>query len=78
MQVKAEFIKRGAHFLTEEEKVIIRDCPHSILASSNSSFCVCSVWLQVKVRAKCFIDGRLNANIVGQSVEKLAALFDIK
>ncbi|GFH23969.1 uncharacterized protein HaLaN_21675, partial [Haematococcus lacustris] len=50
--VRAEFVKRGAYFLTEEDKV--------------------------KVRAKVIVDGRLNPNIVGQSVEKLAALFDIK
>eukprot|EP00798_Chlamydomonas_sp_ICE-L_P015525 gene15525-21614_t len=51
-QVKAEFKLRGAHFLSEEEKV--------------------------KVRAGIMIDGRLNAAIVGQSVEKLAKIFDIK
>jgi acetaldehyde dehydrogenase/alcohol dehydrogenase len=30
-----------------------------------------------QVRSKVIIDGKLNANIVGQSVQKLAALFGI-
>ncbi|PSC69509.1 bifunctional acetaldehyde-alcohol dehydrogenase [Micractinium conductrix] len=51
-QVKAEFIRRGAYFLTEEEKG--------------------------KVRSKIFINGRLNADIVGQSAQKLAKLFGIE
>ncbi len=50
--VKAEFVKRGAYFLSEEEKV--------------------------KVRAKVIVNGRLNADIVGQSVQKLAEIFGIK
>lgn len=33
---------------------------------------------KVKVRAKVIIDGRLNPNIVGQSIQKLAELFEIK
>ncbi|GIL64204.1 hypothetical protein Vafri_18176 [Volvox africanus] len=51
-EVRAEFIRRGAYFLNEEEKV--------------------------KVRAGVLIDGRLNPNIVGQSIPKLAELFGIK
>ncbi|KXZ52653.1 hypothetical protein GPECTOR_9g698 [Gonium pectorale] len=50
--VRAEFVRRGAYFLTEEDKV--------------------------KVRAGVLIDGRLNPNIVGQSIPKLAELFGIK
>lgn len=50
-RVKAEFIKRGAYFLSEEEKV--------------------------KVRAKVITDGHLNPNIVGQSVQNLAKIFEI-
>ncbi|GIM11511.1 hypothetical protein Vretimale_14988 [Volvox reticuliferus] len=51
-EVRAEFIRRGAYFLNEEEKA--------------------------KVRAGVLIDGRLNPNIVGQSIPKLAELFGIK
>ncbi len=44
-----------------------------------SSICAnVHVRAQVKVRAKTIIDGRLNANIVGQSIVKLAKIFDIK
>jgi hypothetical protein len=32
---------------------------------------------KVKVRAKVIVDGKLNPNIVGQSVQKLAELFGI-
>jgi len=49
--VRKEFQRRGAYFLTEEEKV--------------------------KVRAKVIVDGKLNPNIVGQSISKLAELFGI-
>jgi len=50
-EVKAEFIERGAYFLTPAEKE--------------------------KLGANIIINGRLNAEIVGQSVEKIAALADI-
>ncbi|KAG2483733.1 hypothetical protein HYH03_017451 [Edaphochlamys debaryana] len=49
--VRAEFIRRGAYFLNEEEKD--------------------------KVRKGVLVDGRLNPNIVGQSIPKLAELFGI-
>ncbi len=51
-EVRAEFLKRGAYFLNEEEKQ--------------------------KVRDKIFINGKLNANIVGKNIEYLANLFDIQ
>ncbi|PNW71110.1 hypothetical protein CHLRE_17g746997v5 [Chlamydomonas reinhardtii] len=50
--VRTEFVRRGAYFLTEDDKV--------------------------KVRAGVVVDGKLNPNIVGQSIPKLAALFGIK
>jgi acetaldehyde dehydrogenase / alcohol dehydrogenase len=50
-EVKAEFEKRGAYFLNDEEKQ--------------------------KVREKVIVNGRLNADIVGQSVQNLAKIFDI-
>lgn len=50
-QARQEFQRRGAYFLTEEEKD--------------------------KVRAKVIVNGRLNADIVGQSATKLAKLFGI-
>ncbi|GAX80319.1 hypothetical protein CEUSTIGMA_g7757.t1 [Chlamydomonas eustigma] len=49
--VKAEFTRRGADFLTKEEKA--------------------------RVRSKIVVEGRLNASIVGQSVQKLAQIFGI-
>lgn len=51
-EVKAEFLKRGAYFLSDEEKQ--------------------------KVRETIFVNGRLNANIVGKDVKYLASLFDIQ
>ncbi|KAI8477186.1 MAG: acetaldehyde dehydrogenase [Monoraphidium minutum] len=49
--IKAEFIRRGAYFLNEEEKN--------------------------KVRSKMFVDGRLNADMVGQSAYGLGKLFGV-
>ena len=49
--VRAEFARRGAYFLNEEEKA--------------------------KVRAKMFVDGRLNPDIVGQSAHALGKLFGV-
>ena len=46
--VRAEFIDRGAHFLTPEEKD--------------------------KLRSKIIVNGRLNAEIVGQPVQKIAEI----
>ncbi|PSC68567.1 bifunctional acetaldehyde-alcohol dehydrogenase [Micractinium conductrix] len=51
--VKAEFVRRGAYFLKNEEE-------------------------KDKVRSKLLIDGRLNADIVGQSAQKLAQIFGIE
>eukprot|EP00201_Polytomella_parva_P009462 CAMPEP_0175050268 /NCGR_PEP_ID=MMETSP0052_2-20121109/7170_1 /TAXON_ID=51329 ORGANISM="Polytomella parva, Strain SAG 63-3" /NCGR_SAMPLE_ID=MMETSP0052_2 /ASSEMBLY_ACC=CAM_ASM_000194 /LENGTH=886 /DNA_ID=CAMNT_0016314463 /DNA_START=114 /DNA_END=2774 /DNA_ORIENTATION=+ len=50
-KVRAEFVRRGAYFLNEEEKV--------------------------KVRKGIEKDGKLNADIVGQPVAKLAQMFGI-
>ncbi|KAG1664035.1 hypothetical protein FOA52_010454 [Chlamydomonas sp. UWO 241] len=49
--VRAEFVKRGAYFLNEKEKDM--------------------------VRAKVIIDGRLNAEIVAQSIPNLGKIFGI-
>eukprot|EP00887_Chlorella_sp_A99_P006632 scaffold3.g6632.t1 len=49
--VRAEFERRGAYFLNEEEKE--------------------------KVRKLIIVDGRLNADIVGQSAQRLAEIFGI-
>ncbi len=51
-QVKAEFIKRGAYILNDQEKA--------------------------KVAKVIVVDGRLNANIVGQSAFKIAQMADVK